>query len=332
MKNSNSIISIRLSRFLSFCLIALIIQIPLIGHSKSYSATSFLVSEGNYIEVNDYGINKTEVTAEDADAYDVRLRNIIIVYVSLLSSVLLCCLLVIARRYRHSKIVNLIVENEKFHLILDKEHLEKEKRKIELENSDNKVRNEELPKEKEALAGEHVKSEAELQRQTMISDELQQRINDLEDESIQLKSILADRYKLSESVETAIRSRIELLNGLLASDITGNDKLVKRFNNLKEKLINDPEAFMNSTRLAFKASHPAFIDYLEKHELTEDELNYSCLYAIGLNGKEIGLYIRQSRHYHMSSDIRKKLGLKENNTNLGIYLRNLLSNPIHNEI
>ena len=63
----------------------------------------------------------------------------------------------------------------------------------------------------------------------MISDELQQRINDLEDERIQLKSILADRYKLSESVETAIRSRIELLNGLLASDITGNDKIGRAF-------------------------------------------------------------------------------------------------------
>lgn len=46
---------------------------------------------------------------------------------------------------------------------------------------------------------------------------------------------------------------------------------------------------------------------------------------IGLKGKDIGSYIRKKRHYIYSSEIRKKLGLGEHDTNLGIYLRNLLA-------
>lgn len=64
--------------------------------------------------------------------------------------------------------------------------------------------------------------------------------------------------------------------------------------------------------------------YLDEHGLTESELNYVCLYAIGLRGKDIGEYIQIKRHYHISSDIRKKLGLKEDDTNLGLHIRNLM--------
>lgn len=81
---------------------------------------------------------------------------------------------------------------------------------------------------------------------------------------------------------------------------------------------------MDSTRLAFKASHPDFMAYLEKHGLNEAEQNYVCLYAIGLRGKEIGAYIQIKRHYHMSTDIRKKLGLNQDDTNLGLHIRNLM--------
>ena len=52
-----------------------------------------------------------------------------------------------------------------------------------------------------------------------------------------------------------------------------------------------------------------------KQFLNEAEQNYVCLYAIGLRGKEIGAYIQIKRHYHMSTDIRKKLGLNQDDTN-----------------
>ena len=92
-----------------------------------------------------------------------------------------------------------------------------------------------------------------------------------------------------------------------------------------KQVLKDKDAFMDSTRLAFKASHPHFINHLKEHGLTEWEINYCCLYAMGLKGREVGTYIKMRSHYNVSSDIREKLGINEHDTNLGIYLRKLLA-------
>lgn len=115
-----------------------------------------------------------------------------------------------------------------------------------------------------------------------------------------------------------------MLNGLLAKKISGNDTYGKPYEQWVEKIVSDKQAFMDSTRLAFKASHPKFIEYLESHNLTEAEINYVCLYAIGLRGKEVGEYMQLKRHYNISSEIRSKLGLNEHQTNIGIYVRKLM--------
>ena len=147
------------------------------------------------------------------------------------------------------------------------------------------------------------------------------KISQLESESENLKKLLADQKELSEPVTEAIRVRIEALNALLASQISDNENYAKPYSVWIEQTLKDKDAFMDSTRLAFKASHPRFMNYLEEHGLTEAEQNYLCLYAIGLRGKEIGEYIQLKRHYHISSDIRKKLGIDEHETNIGIYIR-----------
>lgn len=147
------------------------------------------------------------------------------------------------------------------------------------------------------------------------------KISQMESESENLKKLLSDQKELSAPITEAIRERIEALNSLLASQISENDKYAKPYSVWIEQTLKDKDAFMNSTRLAFKASHPRFMNYLEEHGLTEAEQNYLCLYAIGLRGKEIGEYIQLKRHYHISSDIRQKLGIDEHETNLGIYIR-----------
>lgn len=147
------------------------------------------------------------------------------------------------------------------------------------------------------------------------------KISQMESESENLKKLLADQKELSEPITEAIRVRIEALNSLLASQISENDKYAKPYSVWIEQTLKDKDAFMDSTRLAFKASHPRFMNYLEEHGLTEAEQNYLCLYAIGLRGKEIGEYIQLKRHYHISSDIRQKLGIDEHETNIGIYIR-----------
>jgi hypothetical protein len=166
--------------------------------------------------------------------------------------------------------------------------------------------------------------EQENKRLQLEQENLRLKIEQLEDESASLKDILEKRKDLAKPIEDAIKVRIEMLNGLLATQITENDSYAKPYGAWRDKLIQDKDEFMNTTRLAFKASHPRFIEYLEEHDLTESEINYLCLYAIGLRGKEAGEYMQLRRHYHISSDVRKKLGIDEHQTNIGIYIRKLM--------
>ncbi len=129
---------------------------------------------------------------------------------------------------------------------------------------------------------------------------------------------------LSEEVRQTVRTRIEMLNSILASQISANDRYEKIYEKWAETLLPDTAGFMNSNRLAFEASHPAFIRKLTEAGLTTDEINYACLYALGLNGKEVGNYMQRRGHVNISSGIRKKLGLDQHSTNINIYIRNLL--------
>ena len=167
-------------------------------------------------------------------------------------------------------------------------------------------------------------AEQENDRLRLEQENLTLKISQMESESENLKKLLSDQKELSEPITEAIRVRIEALNSLLASQISENDMYAKPYSVWIEQTLKDKDAFMDTTRLAFKASHPRFMNYLEEHGLTEAEQNYLCLYAIGLRGKEIGEYIQLKRHYHISSDIRKKLGIDEHETNIGIYIRKLM--------
>ena len=167
-------------------------------------------------------------------------------------------------------------------------------------------------------------TEQENARLRLEQENLTLKISQMESESENLKKLLSDQKELSEPITEAIRVRIEALNSLLASEISENDKYAKPYSVWIEQTLKDKDAFMDTTRLAFKVSHPRFMNYLEEHGLTEAEQNYLCLYAIGLRGKEIGEYIQLKRHYHISSDIRKKLGIDEHETNIGIYIRKLM--------
>ena len=117
-----------------------------------------------------------------------------------------------------------------------------------------------------------------------------------------------------------------MLNTLLASYITANDSYGNPYDKWVKEITENTAEFMNSNRLAFQASHPRFIQYFEDHGLTVDEINYVCLYALGLRGKEVGNYIKKRSHVNMSSAIRKNLGIDKHETNIGIYVRRLLQN------
>lgn len=199
------------------------------------------------------------------------------------------------QNYR-SKARRILTEKENTNLKLKQDNLRKEKERVELE------------RDKKILETENLKLE----------------ISQLVSERDNLKELQSKLSEFSQPIQDVIKIRLDMLNGLLAKEITNNDSYAEPYNKWIETVHNDKKKFMDSTRLAFAASHPKFIEYLEQHGLSIDEINYLCLYAIGLRGKEVGEYIQLKRHYIISHEIRKKLGIDEHETNIGLYIRRQL--------
>lgn len=153
-------------------------------------------------------------------------------------------------------------------------------------------------------------------------DNLYLTISGLEDERDKLKELQKEQSELPKAIQDVIKVRLDMLNGLLAREITGSESHASKWT---ESIRKDKTKFMDSTREAFAVTNPKFIDYLRSHDLTDEEINYLCLYAMGLRGKEVGEYIELKRHYSVSSEIRHKLGIDEHETNLGLYIRRLLN-------
>ncbi len=130
-----------------------------------------------------------------------------------------------------------------------------------------------------------------------------------------------------EEMKTVIKQRLALLNKVITSYITDSSSANQEANAQLETLVSDRESFLESTRRSFEAGHPRFMEYLRSRGLTDWEMNYCCLYLVGLNGKDIGEYINLKRHYTYGSVIRHKLGLGEHDRNLANHLKQLLDNP-----
>lgn len=127
-----------------------------------------------------------------------------------------------------------------------------------------------------------------------------------------------------EKAMAVIRQRLSVLDKVIASRISSDDKLYRSSEEEIDVLMADREEFLRSTKIVFEESHPKFIAYLQDKGLTDWEIGYCCLYTLGLKGKDIGEYIQKKRHYIISHEIRQKLGLDEHDTNISIYLRDLL--------
>ncbi|MGN1157557.1 MAG: hypothetical protein ACI4TK_15375 [Agathobacter sp.] len=143
-------------------------------------------------------------------------------------------------------------------------------------------------------------------------------------QNMEFSRLLATENSLQEKSKEIVRKRLELLNKFLAAYITDQDTLTREADKDISNLIADKEVFLSSTVLSFAGTNPRFILYLKDHHLTDNEIQYCCLYALGLNGKEVGGYLNRRSHYNISSEVRAKIGLSENDTNLGIYIRRLL--------
>lgn len=132
-----------------------------------------------------------------------------------------------------------------------------------------------------------------------------------------------------EKAMAVIRQRLAVLDKVIASHISSDDKFYQSSEEEIDVLMADREEFLRSTKIVFEESHPKFIAYLQDKGLTDWEIGYCCLYTLGLKGKDIGEFIQKKRHYIISHEIRQKLGLDEHDTNISIYLRDLLLDLEH---
>lgn len=133
------------------------------------------------------------------------------------------------------------------------------------------------------------------------------------------------KQKPDDEAMKLIRQRLDVLDKVLASHISSDDKTYRISEEEIESLISDREEFLISTKVLFKERYPKFISVLESKGLTDWETGYCCLYTLGLKGKDVGEFIQKKRHYIISSEIRRKLGLGEHDTNIGIWLRDLMA-------
>ena len=154
------------------------------------------------------------------------------------------------------------------------------------------------------------------------------KVSQLEEEFETLRVLRMDESAMNEEARAVLDGRFALLNRFFKAYISEDWEEERKASREVEALLSDRQNFAASTRKAFEASRPAFIQFLVDSGLDDKEINYCCLYAIGLKGNEIGVYMKDSRHYHVSSGIRSKLGLGPNDTNLGPYLRSLPQSEI----
>ncbi|MFS6554100.1 hypothetical protein VPJ68_01080, partial [Parabacteroides distasonis] len=110
---------------------------------------------------------------------------------------------------------------------------------------------------------------AEQSRQELLLRNLCLEKRQLEEERDNLKKLLEDQSELSKSVRKIITARLDLLNGLLAKEISNDDTYAKQY---IESIRNDKDKFLKSTRQTISALNPRFIKYLKNHELTEEEI------------------------------------------------------------
>ena len=139
---------------------------------------------------------------------------------------------------------------------------------------------------------------------------------------------MGEDANVKDETKAVIRERLEVLNKVIISHITDTSSANKKAFQELEALVANRDSFIESTRLTIEGNNPEFIAALKKQGLTDEEINICCLYIIGLKGKDIKAYTSQPRLYIQSAEIRHKLGLTENDTNLAIHLRNMLEKEV----
>lgn len=159
----------------------------------------------------------------------------------------------------------------------------------------------------------------QLKIESLRKENLQRQIDDLMQEREELAAIENSNREGRE----IINERLRIIDRFVMSDAFNDSIFEAEASGELRKIISDRGEFVRQNRLIFNQSSPNFISHLKERGLSDIEIDHCCLYAIGMNGKMVTAFTNIKRHYHIGSDVRKKLGLGGHDTNISIYIRNL---------
>lgn len=200
---------------------------------------------------------------------------------------LLAIIALILYFYYRARTKRIIAEKENEQLRLRQEILAKEKQNAELELKQKALDEKRIKLEQEALIKEQDRLKLEKEKAELESENLRLKISQLEGERDNLTDLLQEQHGLTKPLQDVIKMRLDMLNAILAKEITDNDLYAEPYKKWIESVKNDKDKFMNSTRMAFSASHPKFTEYLKSRDLSDEEINYVCLYALGLRVRRL---------------------------------------------
>ena len=199
-------------------------------------------------------------------------------------------------------------------------------KKLKLENSERELKEslQYVSNENKKIKTEHKQILTEHEQILNDSKRMKENFEALLEERDSLVKLINSKDNVSEEFIQLVKGRLDILNSFIAYQISTSEKQLKQSNSMLEKATKNKEDFINSTKLIYESLYPEFMASLQEKGLSELEVRFVCLYALGLRGKDIGEYLQTKRFYNISSDIREKFGLGENDTNLGLYIRSRL--------
>ena len=154
-------------------------------------------------------------------------------------------------------------------------------------------------------------SEAEVVRLDSVLKSEKERLEFLSDHAINEKSVQSIQNVLSLLTLISLEKERSLSEG----SITDSLKL----------FLKDKNALTSVMLASYSLTDYEFVQNLRMKGLSDREIGYCCLYASGLSGKDISAIFGSNSHYNMASKVRSKIGLKEREANLAVYIKSLLS-------
>lgn len=160
----------------------------------------------------------------------------------------------------------------------------------------------------------------DLKRTTGERDRLNKEVETQKSECLKLEAELQEERSGVKPLSAAVRSRLGLLDRLLVEMLSERGKIRAKADGVDD-VLGPRQEFLTSTRQVMTETNPGLIAEFMKAGLDDDEIDYLCLIVMGLSGKDAGEFMQNKRHYHMSSDIRRKLHLEEQGINLSAFIR-----------